>query len=145
MCCKLIGKENLEEINGLSISSAPGNCNNKNVIYLVICKICHKPYIGRTVQLIHNRMSGHRNCFYSVLDGKSVDEASDDYSLGLHLVHEHGVVDREDFNNLFSLHIVEKCSPAHLEKKEHLYIHKFKTLTPFGLSKVIAFGLPLLS
>ena len=89
-------------------------------------------------------MSGHRDCFYCVLDGKSIDEASDDYSLGLHLVHEHGVVDREDFNNLLSLYVVEKCSPAHLEKKEHLYIHKFKTLTPFGLNKVNPFELPLL-
>ena len=109
MCCKLIGKGDLEEINGLSFSSAPGNCKSKNVIYLVICKICHKPYIDRTVQLIHNRITGHRDCFYSVLDGKSVDEASDDYSLGLHLLHEDGVVD-----NLLSFYIVEKCSPATL-------------------------------
>ena len=145
MCCKLIGGENIEEVNGLPISCAPGNCKSKNVIYLVTCRICHKPYFGRTVQLIHNRMSGHRECYYIILDGKNIDDLSDDFSLGLHLVQEHGCVDREDFNNLLAVQIVENCSPSLLEKKEHLYIHKFKTLTPFGLNKVNPFGLSLLS
>ena len=145
MCCVLIGGENIKEINGLPISCAPGNCKSKNVIYLVICKICYKPYFGRTVQLTQNRMSGHRECFYKVLANENVDESSDDFSLGLHLVHEHGSVDREDFNKSFSVQIVENCSPSNLEKKEHMYIHKYKTLHPFGLNKINPFGLSLLT
>ena len=145
MCCKLIGKENAEEVNGLPISCAPANCKTKNSIYLVKCKICSKPYFGRTVQPIYKRMSGHREGFYKVLANEDVDESSDDYSLGLHLVREHGSVDRTDFNKLFSVQIVENCSPSSLEKKEHLYIHKYNTLYPIGLNKINPFGLSLLS
>ena len=76
-----------------------------------------------------------------MLDGCEVDESTDDYSLGLHLVHEHGVVDKADFDKLLQVRIVENCSPSSLEKKEHLYIHKFKTLHPVGLNKINPFGL----
>lgn len=72
MCCVLFGGDDTEVVNGIPISSAPGNCKSKNVIYLVVCKHCHKPYFGRTVQLIQNRMSGHRECFYKVLDDENI-------------------------------------------------------------------------
>ena len=82
------GKKDI--VNGLSVPCAPGNCKTKNVIYLVTCKLCDKPYFGRTCQCICDRMSGHRCNFYKVLNNEEIDETSDDYSLGLHLVHEHG-------------------------------------------------------
>ena len=85
--------------------------------------------------------NGHREKFYAVLDGCEVDESTDDYSLGLHLIHEHGVVEKTDFDKLLRVCIVENCSPSALEKKEHLYIHKFKTLHPVGLNKINPFGL----
>ena len=144
-CCRLIG-ENVDEINGCAISTAPGSCKSKNVIYLVSCKLCGKPYTGRTVQYIHNRMSGHRDCFYKVLrNDEDVDINSDDYSLGLHLVNEHGCVDRGFFDEIYNLQVLENCRPSDLEKKEHLYIHKFGTLYPLGLNKINPFGLPILS
>ena len=90
-------------------------------------------------------MGGHRECFYKVLEGGDVDLSSDDYSLGLHLLNDHGATDRRDFNNSFQVQIVEICSPASLEKKEHLYIHKYKTLYPIGLNKINPFGLSVLS
>ena len=118
----------------------------KNVIYLVSCTLCKKSYTGRTVQYLQNRMSGHRECYYKVLQNdEEVDDNNDDYSLGLHLVNEHGCVDREDFDELYNLQILENCRPADLEKKEHLYIHKFETLYPLGLNKINPFGLPILS
>ena len=88
-------------------------------------------------------MAGHRECFYKVLANEEVDLSSDDYSLGLHLVNDHGAVDRGDFNESFQVHIVENCSPSTLEKKEH--IHKYKTLYPVGLNKINPFGLSILS
>jgi hypothetical protein len=145
MCCKLIGTKNIQEINGLAVPCAPGNCKTKNTIYLVTCKLCYKPYFGRTVQIICSRMSGHRRNFYKVLNNEDIDETSDDYSLGLHLVHEHGCTDREDFNKHLQVQIIENCSPSSLEKKEHLYIHKFKTLYPVGLNKNNPFELSILS
>ena len=144
-CCNLIG-ENVDEVNGRAVSTAPGTCKSKNVIYLVSCNLCKKPYTGRTVQYLHNRMAGHRDCFYKVLrNDEDVDANNDDYSLGLHLVHEHGCVDREDFDEIFNVQILENCRPSDLEKKEHLYIHKLQTLHPLGLNKINPFGLPILS
>ena len=144
-CCKLIGR-NVEDINGLPVSAAPGSCKSKNVNYLVTCKVCKKPYIGRTVQYTHKRMGGHRECFYKVLRmDDDVDTANDDYSLGLHLVNEHHCTSKEDFDELFTVQILENCSPSTLEKKEHINIHRFNTLFPLGLNKVNPFGLPVLS
>jgi hypothetical protein len=145
MCCKQIGNDNIQEINGLAVPCAPGNCKTKNTVYLVTCRLCLKPYIGRTVQAINGRTSGHRRNFYKILNNEEIDELSDDYSLGLHLVHEHGCGDRGDFNKHYQIQIIENCSPSALEKKEHLYIHKFKTLYPVGLNKNNPFGLSILS
>ena len=41
--------------------------------------------------------------------------------------------------------IIENCIPSSLEKKDHLYIHRFKTLYPVGLNKNKPFGLAMLS
>ena len=145
-CCQMIDEANIDEVNGLSISTAPGNCKSKNVVYLVSCRLCSKPYFGRTVQQICKRMSGHRECYYKVLrNHDDVDVQSDDYSLGLHIVNEHGCTDESDFNRLYSVQIIENCSPSSLEKKEHCYIHRYNTLFPIGLNKTNPFGLPILS
>ena len=142
-CCYMIN-EPVDEINGIPVTPAPGNCKTRMVIYLVVCKLCSKPYIGRTVQMICIRMSGHRGRFYKVLDKhEDVDINSDDYSLGLHLANEHGCSDRADFNRLYNVQILENCSPSTLEKKEHCYIHKYNPL-PIGLNKMNPFGLPIL-
>ena len=45
-----------------------------------------------------------------------VDVQSDDYSLGLHIVNEHGCTDEGDFNRLYNVQIIENCSPSFLEK-----------------------------
>ena len=91
-------------------------------------------------------MSGHRECFYKVLrNDDGVDVSADDYSLGLHLTQEHGCTNNTDFNKLYNVQILENCRPSSLEKKEHNYIHKYKTLYPIGLNKMNPFGLPILS
>ena len=84
-CCSLIGV-NVDEVNGIPVTTAPGNCKSRNCIYLVTCRLCFKPYVGRTVQWISKRFDGHRTCFYKVLrNHEDVDELSDEYSLGLHI------------------------------------------------------------
>ena len=143
-CCKLIGNP-VTEINGHPVSFAPGTCKTKNVIYLVICLLCIKPYIGRTIQILGKRMGGHRECFYQILRDANVDLSKDDYSLGLHLYHEHGLRSPEDFNEHYRVQILEVCSPSQIEKKEHCYIHRYNTLHPLGLNKINPFGLPRLS
>ena len=144
-CCLMIDEPNVEEVNGIPVTPVPGNCKTKNIIYLVTCRLCQKPYIGRTVQPLCDRMSGHRACFYKVLrKHNDVDASSDDYSLGLHIANDHGCIDQGDFNRLYQVQIMENCSPSSLEKKEHCYIHKYNTLFPIGLNKTNPFGLPIL-
>ena len=85
-------------------------------------RVCKKPNIGRTVQYTHMRMDGHRGCYYKVLPmNNDVDTANDDYSVGLHLVNEHHCTSKEDFDKLFSVQILEICSPSTVEKKEHRF------------------------
>ena len=144
-CCALISKAPITELNGYPIRSAPGTCKTKNIIYLVECKLCTKPYVGRTIQILGKRMGGHRECFYQILRNDDVDQSKDDYSLGLHLFHEHGLRAKEDFNKHYRVQILEVCSPSRIEKKEHNYIHGYNTLHPIGLNKVNPFGLPRLS
>ena len=147
-CCHLIGNngnENIIEVNGYSISCAPGNCKSKNLIYLATCNLCNQPYTGRTVQWLSKRFNGHRDCYKGILKNEqNVDFSTDDYSLGLHLVHEHSITDPQDFDKMYAVQILENCSPALLEKKEHSYIHKYNTLYPHGLNKINPFGLPRL-
>ena len=99
---------NVTNILGQPIAFAPGTWQTKNVIYLVTCRLCLKPYIGRTTQQLRNRMCGHRECFYQVLkDHSDVDLQSDDYTLGLHLADEHGCIDSNDFNKHYNVQILE--------------------------------------
>ena len=103
-----------------------------------------KPYIGRTTQTLAKRMSGHRENFYKVIRNEDVDAFSDDFSLGIHLLHEHGCSDPPDFDIKYNLQILKNVSPRPLEKCEHVFIHKFRTLAPLGLNKTNLFGLTVL-
>ena len=141
-CCPLIIEEEVFTVNGKRVRSAPGSCKTYNIIYLVRCSICGKPYVGRTVNNLHIRMDGHRAKFYEIIDGRAVDITSDEYSLGVHLL-DHGLRDHGDFNKYFDVCIIENSSPKLLEVKENKYIHLLKTLRPHGLNTVNPFGLSM--
>ena len=107
-CCKMIGA-NVTQTLGKPIQPAPGNCKTKNILYLVTCRQCSKPYIGRTVQHLANRMSGHRENFYKIpRNSTDVDCQSDDYSLGLHLENEHACSNEGDFDVNYNVQILKK-------------------------------------
>ena len=72
-------------------------------------------------------------------------DESDDYSLGLHLIHEHKCSNRVNFNKFDKDQTVSNCNPSMLEKQEHLFIHRLGTLHPVGLNKNNPFGLTCLS
>ena len=120
---------------------------SNNLVYHLRCKLCKQPYVGKTVQIIANRLSGHRNKFFEYirLNGKIKGDSTDnEYVPGMHLYNCHGLKNFEDFNNNFTLTILEKCSPSNLDIKEHLWIQKLGTLNPLGLNLVDPFGFPLL-
>ena len=144
MTCDMILDREQLTVNGQKVKSSPGFCTTYNVVYLVQCQICEKCYVGRTVNSLRARIGQHRTHFYEICDGKAVDfTKDDDYSIGLHLFHEHHLSNRFDFKNFLKVCIVDICSPKLLEFKEHKYIHLLKTLRPLGMNTVNPFGLRL--
>ena len=91
------------------MKSAPGDCASYNIIYLVQCSLCQKAYVGRTTRPLRKRVGEHRTKYYELLRGKFVDHTSDEFSLAVHL-HEHGARNREDFNKIFTVSIIDNAS-----------------------------------
>ena len=92
-------------------------------------------------------MCGHREKFYELLrlNGELHEDADkDEYVPEMHLLRDHGLRNFEDFNNSYEVTILEKCTPSSLDVKEHFWIQKLRTLSPFGLNSVDPYGLPLL-
>ena len=55
--------------------------------------LCYKSYICRTVQQLHNRFSGLRQCVYKILrEIDEFDDSKDDITLSLNLTNEHSCV-----------------------------------------------------
>ena len=89
------------------------------------------------------------NIRYTVLLKRNIlalhNEPEDDtYSLGAHLIKDHGFHNREDFNSAYKIFILKNCSPRALEESEHRFIQFLRTIRPFGINAVDPFGLPLL-
>ena len=68
---------------------------------------CEKPYTGRTVGELHNRINRHRSSYKEVLKKaetntlEEIDATSDEYALGLHLYLDHGLT----YPNAFDAHV----------------------------------------
>ena len=142
-CCELVKGTQEFKINGKKVKASPGNCLSYNIIYLFQCSVCGKAYVGRTTRSLRVRTGEHRVKYYKLLSGDKVDETSDEYSLGLHLL-DHGFKQRDDFNKIFNVSIIDNSSPKTLEVREHKYIQLLKTLKPLGINTINPFGLPLL-
>ena len=67
----------------------------------------------------------------------------DEYSLGLHLIEDHGFCNKSDFEK-FEVFILNQCSPKTLELSEHRFIQSLKTIMPHGLNAMDPFGIPRL-
>ena len=86
--------------------------------------------------------------YYKILSDPlfDTDKAGDpdSYCLGKHLIDEHNCSDRGDFNNNYQIFILSNSSPRTLDVNEHKWIHKLRTIKPFGINSVDPFGIPLL-
>lgn len=131
------------KFNNATIKVAEGSCASYNIVYLFICLLCLKPYVGRTVRHLRTRVGEHRQLYYKILKGENFDSESDDFALGHHL-YQHGCRDRKDFNKHLRVCILEICSPKVLEVKEHKYIHMLKSLNPSGINLSNPFAISLL-
>ena len=117
----------------------------------IYCKLCNKFYVGRSVKRLNERIGQHRRKFYEIVNDLNthLSDASlfdnDDYSLGLHLVRDHDLVNKKAFNDNYQVFILEICSPKMLEEVEHILINRLKSLRPFGLNTQNPFSIPLLN
>ena len=72
-------------------------------------------------------------------------EYDEDFDTALHLIDEHNMVTKPDFSNSYRIFILDTVSPKALEISEHKFIHKLKTLKPFGINTQNPFSIPLLN
>ena len=143
-CCKMVDHRDIFTINGKKVKASGGNCITYNIIYLIVCKKCNKCYVGRSIKWLRTRINEHRDNFYKILKpGFKLDPLDDDYSLGLHLI-EHGLKNRNDFDENFTVSIISRCSPKNLSYQENKFIHTLDTLRPNGLNVSNPFALPIL-
>ena len=143
MCCEMITDQDSFKQNNKVVKVAEGSCSSYNIIYLVVCVICQKFYIGRSTRPLKTRIGEHRRNFYRILEGSKYDVYSDEHCLGVHLF-EHGCRNKLDFCRNFRVCILEVCSPKVLDVKEHKYIHMLNTLAPRGINISNPFDIPLL-
>ena len=126
-----------------TVSTAKATCKTRCLIYHASCRHCGKCYVGKTIQPMNSRLSGHRKKFYEVLEhgGDRLDpEDDDDYALGLHLYFQHGVREKGGFNGSFVVTALDSCNQQNLDLKEHLWIQRLKMIKPYGLNSHDPFG-----
>ena len=72
------------------------------------------------------------------------EENKDRYSLAIHLHREHNIVSIHGLDDHYSFTVLEKCTPKSIDVKEHTWIQRIKSLTPFGLNLNSPLGFPLI-
>ena len=142
-CCKMCSPKPFHRYNNNKVKTAASSCSTYNIVYLVICSVCGKHYVGRSTRCLNTRMGEHRRHYYSILNNKPIFAEGDDQALGAHL-YNHGYRDRNDFDNVYSVCVIDKCSPKALEVSEHKYIHRLNSLSPNGINLSNPFSVPLL-
>ena len=138
----MIGKRKVMLLNG--------SCKSFNICYLGVCKLCRKPYTGRTVEFLQKRVNKHRHLFKEVLKKaednnlQDIDRNNDLYSLGLHLHLDHGLTDPNAFDQYLSFGILDVVTPTDIDKTEFKWMHELNTFQPVGINVEYPFGIPLL-
>ena len=143
MCCEMILDKESFKCNNVKVRTGGGSCSSYNIIYLVLCSICWKHYVGRSTRYVKTRTGEHRRYFYHMIDNKKFSTVNDDHALAAHL-YAHGYRDKSDFSKYFKVCVLEVCSPKVLDVKEHKYIHKLNSLEPNGLNISNPFSIPIL-
>ena len=150
-CNVMSGKSEIKDSrNKKKYKTASGSCKTKNCIYAGACQLCNYLYVGKSTQQENKRIGGHRRNLKkyinnpNVLNSVSDLNEKDKYTLATHLKETHGISTLTGLDDNYKFTILEKCSPKNLDIKEHLWIQKLKTLTPFGLNLNSPLGFPIL-
>ena len=65
-CCGMLNSAPSTAVNERKVRLANGSCKTNNICYLAVCEICSKPYTGRTVDHLHNRVAGHGHKYVEI-------------------------------------------------------------------------------
>ena len=141
--CPMISCKERYKYNNSTVRTAEGSCLSYNVVYTVVCSICWKHYLGRTCRHLRTRIGEHRRYFYQILATNEFHKDNEDFALGSHLYHDHGLRDKTDFSKFYKVSILEVCSPKVLEVKEHKFIHQLNSLAPNGINLSNPFSIPI--
>ena len=132
--CPLMSGNHFIMQNNVRHDIAGGNCQSKGVIYVASCKECNMKYVGKTVNELRIRVSGHRNTFKSFQPRDEI-EITDREALAAHTKGYHRLQDVTDFNNLFVWDIFRTVSnPSMLLTEEQQVINLLGTKHPLGLN-----------
>ena len=151
LCCSLISDKESFTINGNEIKPLCGDCTMYNIIYCFQCLHCEKLYVGRSVRRLNIRVGEHRRYFYKILQdlnnilANNLHRDEEDFSPAFHLIDDHNLIEKSDFAKSYRVFLLDSVSPKVLELTEHRYIHKLKTLKPFGINTQNPFSIPLLN
>ena len=138
--CQMLIKTPFVNVGKKKVKLSEGSCKSYNICYIAQCSICEKCYNGRTIEFLHKRTSGHRHCYVEILNKSAngnlleIDADKDLYQLGLHLHQEHGQTNPKAFDEFIKFGILEIVSPADIEKKEFLWMHRLNTFQPIGIN-----------
>ena len=148
--CQMLIRTEFLNVGKKKIKLSEGSCKSYNICYLAQCSLCEKCYTGRTIEFLHKRTSGHRHCYVEILKKSANNSLSEEdsnkdlYQLGLHLHLEHGLTDPKAFDKFIKFGILEVVSPAEIERKEYLWMHRLNTFQPVGINIEYPFGIPFL-
>ena len=127
-------------INNITRNSCHGgDCKSYNLIYLIMCHKCGKPYIGKTTQPLHKRVNGHRTA--KIEPGQTKDTLTDDQALAAHCLFDHK--NEVEFNKLYKIFIIKVVNPNELLSTEQFLANKYKSFEPTGLNIGNPIGLPM--
>ena len=134
-CCKMVSPDGVFTVNQRTVKAVGGSCKTYNIIYMFVCRLCNKHYVGRSTRPLRTRVGEHRRNFYRMCDKFDYDIESDEFTLGHHLFHDHNLSSKSDFDSSYFVTILDICSPKVLDIKERdKFIHTLSSLTPFGLN-----------
>ena len=149
-CALMSGKDVIVNSKNKSYKTSMGNCKTNNCIYGATCNVCGKNYIGKSTQVEHKRINGHRLDMKKYMENPQIVNLNtelrekDRYSLAIHLHRDHSITSIHGLDTHYLFTILEKCTPKSIDVKEHSWIQKMKSLTPFGLNLNSPLGFPLI-
>ena len=148
-CPLMSGKDVIISAKNKTFRTSMGTCKTNNCIYAATCKLCNKPYVGKSTQPEHKRINGHRSDMKKYANNPQIvnnadGDTNDRYSLAVHLHQEHNIVSVSGLDDYYTFTILEKCTPKSIDIREHFWIQKMKSLSPFGLNLNSPLGFPIL-